>query len=537
MTYVVLVADKVADAGLQVLQQCVEFEVVVAAGDREKFRTELPRAHGLLVRSDTRVSAEVIEVADNLRVIGRAGIGVDNIDLAAATHRGIPVLNAPSANTISAAEHTMALLLGLVRRIPWAVDSMRRGEWDRKAFSGIELRGKTMGILGLGRIGRHVAGIARAFGMNVVAHDPFLSEQRAKSLDVVLVSLDDVLRAADVVTLHLPLTDKTRNAIDREQLALMKPGAMLINTARGGLVNEEALVEALADGTIYGAAVDVFSEEPLPAASPLRQSERLILTPHLAASTVEAQERVGVEICTAIRDVLLTGDIGGAVNVAGVSSVVMAHLRPLLELARRIGRLCATISGGRVEAIEVQYGGSDEDAPRPVELAAVEGALGAMGVGRVTLVNAMPVATDRGIALSRRVGGPLAGFETTLSVTVRTADRTTTVTGALVGDRIRVGRIIRIDGFVVDVPAEGSILVLWNRDVPGVIGKVGTILGEAATNIASYHQSRRAGDSGPGALAAIIVDQPPDLEVIGRLQALPDVLKVWVADLNGSPER
>jgi D-3-phosphoglycerate dehydrogenase len=310
----------------------------------------------------------------------------------------------------------------------------------------------------------------------------------------------------------------------------MKPNAVLVNTARGELVDELALLEAVEGKRIAGAALDVFSEEPLPAESPLRKSDRIILTPHLAASTAEAQERVALEICAAVRDALLGGDVAGAVNVPGVSAEVMRRVRPLLDVARRLGRLATTLAGGRVDGIEVGYGGTDQEASRPVELAAAEGALGAMGVGPVSLVNAQPLAEERGIVLSRRVGPPLAGFETTVAVTVRAGGRSVSVVGALVADR---GRIVRIDGFTVDVPAEGYLIVLRNRDVPGVIGRVGTVLGEAAANIAFYHQSRRPAPDGSTALAAISIDHPLGGEVLDRLARLPDVTEVSFADLNG----
>jgi D-3-phosphoglycerate dehydrogenase len=407
---------------------------------------------------------------------------------------------------------------------------MRAGQWDRKAFGGTELRGKVLGVIGLGRIGAHVTHIARAFGMKVLAHDPYLTESRAQALSVELVTLEDLLGRADVVTLHLPLSDATRHLLNPDRLALMKPTAVLVNTARGELVDEEALLRAVEQKRIAGAALDVFSEEPLPGDSPLRKTDRIILTPHLAASTAEAQERVALEICTAVRDALLGGDVAGAVNVPGVSAEAMRRVRPLIDLARRLGRLGATLAGGRVHAIDVGYGGTDQEAPRPTELAAAEGALAAMGVGPVSLVNAQPLAQERGIVLSRRVGPPLQGFETTIAVAVRAANRTVLVVGALVADR---GRIVRIDGFTVDVPAEGYLIVLRNRDVPGVIGRVGTVLGEASTNIAFYHQSRRPEPDGSVALAAISVDHPPGRDVLDRLSKLPDVTEVSFADLNG----
>lgn len=530
MSYVVVVADRMAPSGLELLETAPEIEVVSLADRPDDLPQALERAHALIVRSDTRVTEGLIAGARNLMLIARAGIGVDNIDVAAATRRGIAVLNAPGANTVSAAEHAVGLLLALLRRIPWAVESMRRGDWDRKRFAGAELRGKTLGIVGLGRIGQHVGSIARAFGMQVIAHDPYLPEERARELGIPLASLEELLASADVVSLHLPLTDSTRNLISRERIGQMKPGAVLINTARGGLVDETALVEALEDGRLAGAALDVFDPEPLPADSALRNTDRLILTPHLAASTSEAQDRVAREICSAVRDALLTGSVGDAVNLPGLTRAVLIRLRIVLDLARRLGRLAVGIAQGRVHAVKVGYGGDDDDAPRPTMLAAVEGALSAMGVGPVTLVNAAVLAEERGMSVSRRAGDPAAGFATTVGVTVETDERTVSVLGAVVGDR--VGRVIQIDEFEVDIPAEGNILVLRNRDVPGVIGRVGTLLGEAHINIASYHQSRLE-QPGSQALAAISVDDVPTNEVLERLAEVPDILEVRFANLNG----
>jgi D-3-phosphoglycerate dehydrogenase len=428
-------------------------------------------------------------------------MGVDNIDVAAATRRGIAVMNTPGGNTVSAAEHALALLLALVRRVPWAAASMQRGEWDRKRFTGSELRGKKLGLVGLGRIGSHVAGVGRALGMEVLAYDPYLSQTRAKELNVTLAPLDELLSHADAISLHLPATAETRNLIDRRRLALMKKTAVVINTARGGVIDEMALVEAVNAGTIGGAALDVFAEEPLAADSPLRKSDRLILTPHLAASTKEAQERVSVEICRSVREALLDGLLGDAVNVPGLSSAVLNRLRPLLDLGRALGRLAAGIGHGAVEEVEVECGGNDEEAPRPASLAVIEGVLEALGVSPVSMVNALALAGERGIAIKRGLTKPETGFETTLGVKVRTRERTTGVVGAIFGDR--AGRVILIDGFKVDLAPEGYVLVLRNRDVPGVIGRVGTAIGEARINIGSYHVARKQDE----ALAVIAVDQ------------------------------
>jgi D-3-phosphoglycerate dehydrogenase len=529
MTWRVVVADKLAAGGLTLLNGAPEFEVLNLAGKpREELERALAGAHALIVRSETRVTADLLTRAPQLRVIARAGIGVDTIDVHAATRRGIAVMNAPGANTVSAAEHALGLLLSLVRHIPGAAEAMRRGEWDRKRYEGTELRGKTMGIVGLGRIGGHVTQLARAFGMTVIGYDPYLSPERAAELQVKVVPLDQLLRTADVVTLHVALTDETRHLINAARLQLMKPTAFLINTARGELVDETALVAAITARQIAGAAVDVFSQEPLPADAPLRKLDRVILTPHLAASTSEAQDRVAQEICAAVRDALLAGDLSTAINVPGISGELLRRLGPLLDLSRRLGRLACALVDGPVTALDVAYGGKDESASRPVQIAALEGLLAALGgdTGPVSLVNALMIAEERGIRVARKAGAALAGFETTVGVRVETPSGRTSVAGALVGNSH--GRVIRIDDYHVDVSPEGWMLVLRNRDVPGVIGRVGTVLGEAGINVGSWNQARR-GTPGTEALAAITVDQPLTNGVRERLAREPDILQVRLA--------
>ena len=524
MTLRVVVADRVAEGGLQLLAATPDIEVASFAGKpREELERALAGADALIVRSETRVTADLLTRAPRLRVIARAGTGVDNIDVPAATRRGIAVMNAPGANTVSAAEHAMGLLLGLVRHIPWAAEAMRRGEWDRKRFEGTELRGKTIGVVGMGRIGGHVGQLARAFGMQVVGHDPYLAPERAAELQVKLLPLDQLLRQADVVTLHVAYTEQTHHLINAERLALMKPTAVLVNTARGELVDEAALADAVRAKRIAGAAIDVFAVEPLPADSPLRQLPGVILTPHLAASTAEAQERVSLEVCSAVREALLAGDLSFALNVPGLSGDLLRRLGPLLDLARRLGRLALALVDGPVQAVEVAYGGKDEAAPRPVLVAAVEGLLSAMNVMPVSLVNALLIAEERGIQHARKTGMPEPGFETTVGVKLATANTRVRVAGALVGNSH--GRVVRIDDYHVDVAPEGWMLVIRNRDVPGVIGRVGTLLGQSGINIGIYHQARRA-TPGTDALAAITVDQALTNGVLEHLGHAPDVLDV-----------
>jgi D-3-phosphoglycerate dehydrogenase len=321
--YKVVIADRISDAGLQLLQRAPELKVVSTVGEPERLPSEVEAAHALIVRSETQVTEDLLAAAPELVLVARAGIGVDNINVEAATRRNVAVLNAPGANTVSAAEQTFALLLALLRKVTVAVQSMRMGEWDRKRFIGTELNSKTLSTLGLGRIGQRVAGIARAFGMEVLACDPYVSPESARNIGVTLTTLEDALKRADVVSLHMPLTDVTRKTINAERLALMKPTAVLVNTARGGLVDEQALAHAVETGQLAGAALDVFETEPLPADSPLRSSNKIVLTPHLAASTTEAQERVATEICEVVRQSLLTGNVDRAVNLEGITSGTM----------------------------------------------------------------------------------------------------------------------------------------------------------------------------------------------------------------------
>ena len=530
MTYRVAVADKVAEAGLKLLAATPEIEVANCAGKpREELERALAGAHALIVRSETRVTPDLLTRGPNLRVIARAGTGVDNIDVHAATRRGIAVMNAPGANTVSAAEHAMGLLLAQARHIPGAAEAMRRGEWDRKRFEGTELRGKTIGIVGLGRIGGHVAQLARAFGMHVVGHDPYLSPERAAELQLKLLPLDQLLGQADVVTLHVAHTEQTHHLINAERLKLMKPTAVLVNTARGELVDEAALADAIREKRIGGAAIDVFAVEPLPADAPLRKLERVILTPHLAASTAEAQERVSVEICGAVRDALLVGDLSFAINVPGISGDLLRRLGPLLDLARRLGRLAMALVDGPVKSVEVDYGGKDDAAPRPVLMAAVEGLLSGMSVEPVSLVNSLLIAEERGIRHARRTGTPEPGFETTVGVTIEAARGRARVAGTVLGNEH--GRVIRIDDYHVDVAPEGWMLVIRNRDVPGVIGRVGTLLGGAGINIGSYHQAR-VPFPGHDALAAITVDQPLTNGVLDALAKVADIQLVRLVNFG-----
>ena len=528
--YRILIADKMPPEGLAPLAADPRIEIVDRNGLKgDDLARALSEVDAVIVRSMTRITRESLALADSLKVIGRAGVGVDNIDVEAATERGIAVLNAPSGNTISAAELTFALLLSLVRRVSAADASMKRGEWDRNSFAGSELYGKTLGLIGAGRIGGEVARRARAFGMRVVAFDPFLPEERARSLEIERVELDEVLSRADVVSLHLPLTEQTAGMIGAAQLSQLKPSAVLLNAARGGVVDEDALYAALHAGAIAGAALDVYEAEPLPADHPLRTLPNVVLTPHLGASTREAQLNVAVEIAVAVRAALVDGDLSRAVNAPALGGEEMSRLRPLLGLAERLGQLAAGLAGDAVDMVELRYAGGSEAALQPLTAAALAGVLRrAVGRGAVNLVNAVHLAESRGIDVRRIHTASDADAADFVDVTVGAAGRKISVAGGVAGEGNP--RLLRVDDYRVDIAPRGTLVVLRNRDVPGIIGRVGTLLGDARVNIGEYHQARR--DAGGEALAAISIDARLSPDVIARLQQVADVLDVRQVEME-----
>lgn len=520
----VLVADGLSPAGLGPLAQDARFDLVQGKGlAGEALAQVLRDVDAVIVRSSTRITRDVLGNGQRLRVIGRAGVGVDNIDVEAATEHGIAVLNAPSGNTISAAEHAFALLLALIRHIPAADRSMRAGEWDRKRFAGIELSGKTLGLVGAGRIGSEVARRARAFGMRVVVHDPFLSEEHARALDVERATLDHVLETADVLSMHVPLTEATAGMIGAAQLARLRKGAVVINAARGGVVDEAALQASLESGHLRGAALDVYEAEPLAADHPLRSQPNVVLTPHLGAATEEAQHHVALEIGQAVRDALVDGDMSRAVNAPAIAGEEMRRMKPLLGLAVQLGRLAASLLDGVIQRVDVRYAGETGEVLRPLASAALVGVLGdVVGRNAVNLVNAILLAQMRGIEVGRTRLAKLKDYAEYVELRAAGERGEATVAGALLD--ATHPRVVRIGDFHVDVRPRGPLLVLRNRDVPGVIGRVGTVLGAAGVNIAEYHQARL--EAGGEALAAIRIDGAPSAQIIDQLETIPEVL--WV---------
>ena len=518
----ILVSDDVSEGGLEPLR-AASFAVEKRTGlSPEELRAIIHEYEGLVVRSETKVTAPLLDAAVRLRAIGRAGVGVDNIDVAAATARGVIVMNAPDGNTMTTAEHAVALLLSLARRVPQANASLRAGKWERKKFVGVELRGKTLGVVGLGRIGRVVASRARGFEMKVIAFDPFVSPEQARDAEIELAPLEEVCARADFLTVHTPLTAETRGLIGARELARMKSSARVINCARGGLVDERALYNAIREGRVAGAALDVFEQEPPAPDNPLLALEEVIATPHLGASTREAQEGVAVTVAEQMRDYFQTGALRGAVNAPALGALELSVLQPYLVLAERLGRFQAQLLDEPVREVRIEYAGevAELDAA-PVTRAFLAGLLRDVSA-RVNIVNAFLIAEERGIDVATTYlhagAGEMIPPVTTRVVTTGGEHR---VSGALFGAG-RDGRITEINGFHIEAIPSGHMVLTRNHDVPGVIGRVGTILGGHGVNISRFHLGRL--ERGGEAMAVIETDAPVGDEVLDELLTTKEII-------------
>src|SRR6266850_3391034 len=527
----ILVSDDVSDSGLQPLRDAgftVERKTKLSVAE---LREALAGCEGLIVRSETRVTADLLDTAKSLRVIGRAGVGVDNIDVPAATACGIVVMNAPDGNTITTAEHTIALLVALARSVPQANASLKSGKWERKRFIGVELQGKTLGIIGLGRIGRGVASRARGLGMSIVAYDPFVAPEQARDLEIDVARLDEVFARADFLTVHTPLTVETRGIVGKEAFAKMKKGVRIINCARGGLVDEKALEEAITNGIVAGAALDVFVQEPPPADHPLLALNEVIATPHLGASTTEAQEGVAFTVAEQMRDYLLTGALRGAVNVPALGAKELQTLQPFLQLAESLGRFQAQLVDGAVREVRIEYAGEivDQNAA-PVTRSFLAGLLRDVSA-RVNAVNAFLIAEERGITITSTYLRSASDSVPAIRSRVITSAGEHSLAGTLFGygEQARQGRITEINGFHIEAIPHGHMLVMRKRDVPGVIGRVGTTLGERGVNISRFHLGRR--ERGGEAMAVIEIDAPVDTETLGELRSFEYVLSAQEIEL------
>ncbi len=530
----ILVTDKIAEKGLGLIR-AEGWEIVqVDPKDLDAIQAALPEADAWLLRSGTQVTGDLLALGTNLKAVGRAGVGIDNIDLDAATRRGILVMNTPGGNAVSVAEHALGLLLALARKIPAATASMDSGKWEKKLFGGTELRGKTLGLVGLGRIGQEVARRAQAFEMRVTAHDPFVAEQLGRDLSVELLPLEELLARADYLSLHVGLTPETENLLNTERLALCKQGIRIVNTARGELVDEAALLAALESGQVAGAALDVFATEP-PKDSPLLAHANVIATPHIGGSSAEAQEEVGFRIAGQVRDFLMNGVVRNAVNLPGVSEEEYRRLRPYLELAERLGAFAAQVAGPAARIHLTWAGEVGELNTALLRNAALKGVLGQALDEPANLINAATLAAERGLTVEEARVRRATGFPDTIGVALKFEKDANAATefsaeGAVVhGQQLR---LLAVDGIDIEAPLEGHLIFTRNRDVPGVIGHIGQVLGSRNVNIATFSLGRRdnsgsMGSSGAGggaeALAIIRVDEAVPEAVLDALRGIPAV--------------
>jgi D-3-phosphoglycerate dehydrogenase len=528
-TMKILIADPISTRGVELLRANPAFQVDENTGlKEEQLLLIIGEYEALVVRSQTKVNKRVIDAAKKLRVIGRAGVGVDNVDVEAATRRGIIVMNTPGGNTISTAEHTFSMMMSLARKIPQAHASVKAGKWDRKSFEGVELYNKTLGIIGMGRIGGEVARRAIAFGMRVLAYDPFLSLSRAKALQVEVVELDEIYARADFITVHVPMTDQTRGMINKDTMAKMKKGVRLINCARGGIINEQDLYDAIKAGKVAGAALDVYEKEP-PADSPLRELDAMVMTPHLGASTQEAQESVGTEIAEQIMEVLAGGTIRNAVNMPTIDAKVLAVLQPYLTFGEKMGRLLAQLAPKRIERLTIEFcGKAGELETGPVSRAVLKGFLESAEGGDVNYVNAPIIAKQLGIHVGEVKSSEPIDYAELINVRAAIEGQSANLSGTFYGS-VNNPRIVRINDMPVEAVPNGVLFIMSNKDRPGIVGWIGTIMGQHGINIASMSLGRDK--AGGQALTVLNLDSAPSDAVLAEIRKDKDILDVKVAKL------
>lgn len=517
----ILVSDALSDEGLKILKDIKEFNVDVKTGLKpDELKGIIGEYDALMVRSATKVTKDIIAAGKRLKVIGRAGVGLDNVDLEAATAKGVIVMNTPAGNTISTAEHTMSMILALSRNIPAADASMKAGEWKRSKFMGVELYGKTLGIVGLGRIGAEVARRCLSFGMKVLAFDPFLSLEVAQSLGVQVVDLKELLEQADYITVHAPLSDETRHLISDKEFAIMKKGVRVVNCARGGIIDEQALVKALKEGKASGAALDVFENEPVPADHELLKMPQVVLTPHLGASTEEAQVNVAIECAEIVRDALLNRGIRNAANYPSLKPEVRAIMAPYLSLAEKLGIFSAQLAEGRLSEVNVTYAGDiTQHDVKPLTMALIKGILSPILQETVNFVNAGSLAKERGIKINEAKATGEQEFATLIQVEVKTDKETKKVTGTLSANK--QPRIVKIDDLYVEASPGGYMVYLHNKDVPGIIGTLGTLMGKYKINIAAMTSGRDK--PGGRAISVFNVDSPVSSEILDEIRKVEHI--------------
>ncbi len=518
----VLVSDNISPKGVEILKKAGLAVDIKTGMKPDEIKACIGEYSGLIIRSATRVTSDVIDEATNLKVIGRAGSGLDNVDKIAASKKGIVVMNTPGGNTITTAEHTVALLFSVARLIPQANSSMKAGRWEKKKFMGVELFNKTLGIVGLGNIGGQVAKKAQGLEMNVIAYDPFLSEDRARATGIRKVSLDELFAESDFITIHTPMTPETKGMINAKTISKMKNGVRIINCARGGIINEHDLYEAIKSGKVAGAALDVFEKEP-PENNPLLTLENVISTPHLGASTEEAQENVAIAVAEQVADYLVHGIIRNAVNFPSIPSDQLPRLQPYLNLAEKLGGFSSQIFEGGVTEITVECrGDASEITSAPVTIAAIKGYLTPILLETVNFVNAPFIAKERGIEVKEIRSKDSGDYQSMIALRIKAKERESYVAGTLFSKKDP--RIILIDNFKVEIVPEGELLLMYNNDRPGVIGNIGSLLGKNNINIARMHFGRET--AGGMAISVVSIDSSPSGEVIEQIKGLPNILSV-----------
>lgn len=525
----ILISDPLSDEGIRILKEVKEFEVEVKTDLKpDELKAVIKDYEALIVRSATKVTKDIINSASKLKVIGRAGVGLDNVDLESATAKGVIVMNTPAGNTISTAEHTFSMILALSRGIPAADLSMKSGEWKRSKFMGVELYGKTLGVFGLGRIGSEVSKRAMAFGMKVIAYDPFLSKEVANQLGVEIVERDELFRRADYITVHAPLTDETRHSISDKEIELMKTGVRLVNCARGGIIDEAALLKGLDSGKVSGAALDVFEKEPPDFSLPLLKHKKVVLTPHLGASTEEAQVNVAIEVCESVRDALLGKGIRNAANFPCLPQEVCQVLSPYLNLGEKLGMLCSQLFEGRTSSLKIKYTGEIiKNDLTSLTLAIVKGFLSPMLQETVNYINAKSLAKERGIKIIELKSDKEEDFTNLISLEVDIDGKTYSVAGTLFTNN--EPRIVNVNGLYVETIPQGYMLFLENWDKPGVIGGLGMLMGKNNVNIAGMTFGRDK--PGGKAVSALNIDSPVSSKVLEEIKKLDNILSVKLVKL------
>ena len=525
----ILVTDLLAPEGLAVFENAGGFEVDVRVGLKpEELKKICGRYDGWVIRSGTRITAEIIEAATNLKVIGRAGVGFENIDADAATKKGIVVMNTPGGNNVTTGEHTIALMMAMARHIPQAVASLKDGKWERNKFVGVELCNKTIGVIGLGNVGRIVAERAAALCMKVIGFDPFITVENIAKMGVEPTSLEEIYARADFITVHVPLTPDTQGLINREAFAKMKTGARIINCARGGIVDEKDLADAIKEGKVAGAALDVYAEEPPPLDHPLLRLEQVVTTPHLGASTDEAQLNVAIAVAEQMVDFLSKGIVRYAVNVPSVSPEMLEVLRPYLTLAEKLGSLHVQMSDALPKEVHVEYRGDVVHYNvAALTLAALKGMLTPVMESAVNYVNAPLIAKERGIQIVESKGEHSGDFASSITIKVKNGKEDLEIEGAIFGKKHP--RIVRVNNFYLEAVPEGYILILHNKDVPGVVGAVGTILGKNGVNIAGMELGRS--QKGGNAISFTHVDDVVPQKALKELRALPQIVSAELVKL------